>query len=244
MERLIYILLSTVLVSLISFVGILALLIKEKLLKKIIILLVSLSAGTLMGGAFLHLIPEAIERFPASNIFIYILFGFLLFFIIEKLLRWHHCHDGKCKAHEFAYMSLIGDGMHNFLDGLIIAASFLADINLGIITTIAISLHEIPQEISDFGVLIYGGFKKSRALFLNFICAVAAVLGGLIGYFLYNFMNSVVIVLLPLAAGGFIYIGASDLIPEIKKELKPKIFIANIIVFILGLALMYFLSFI
>lgn len=239
METLIYILISTFIVSLISFIGVLTLLLKENLLRKITIIFVSLSAGTLIGGAFLHLIPEALEKYSSSNIFIYTLFGFLLFFIIEKLLHWHHCHDGKCKVHTFAYMNLIGDGIHNFLDGLIIAAGFLTDINLGIATTTAIALHEIPQEISDFGVLIHGGFKKSKALFINFISALLAILGGLVGYLLYNFMGSIVIILLPLAAGGFIYIGASDLIPEIKKEIKPKIFITNIIIFILGLLMMY-----
>ncbi len=159
-STLLQIIIATFIASAISLLGVLTLHIKDKLLDKILILLVSLSAGTLLGGAFLHLIPESIEYFSTNNVFLYILVGFILFFIIEKVLHWHHCHKGHCNTHTFAKMNLIGDTAHNFLDGLIIAASFVADTNLGIITTLAVILHEVPQELGDYGVLVYGGYSK------------------------------------------------------------------------------------
>lgn len=243
MDILFLILISTFLISLIAFVGILTLLLKEKLLEKILLFLVSLAAGALMGGAFLHLIPEAIKEFYNFNIFIYVLIGFVLFFLIEKILHWRHCHQEKCDVHTFAYMSLFGDAVHNFIDGLIIAASFITNIQLGIVTSLAVALHEIPQEIGDFGILVYGGFKKIKALFLNFIIALTAILGGIVGYFLSSYVGSFVMFLLPFAAGGFIYIAASDLIPEIRKEVNIKKAFYNFGIFILGILIMYGVKF-
>lgn len=244
MDILLWILISTFLVSIIAFVGILTLILKENLLEKILLILVALSAGVLMGGAFLHLIPEALERFANLDIFLFVLMGFVLFFLIEKLLHWQHCHKEKCHVHTFAYMNLFGDCAHNFIDGLIIAASFAIDIRLGIVTTLAVALHEIPQEIGDFGVLVYGGFKKANALFLNFVCALTAIIGGVLGYFLSGYMETSVMFLLPFAAGGFIYIAASDLIPEIRKETSLKKSLINFGIFILGIVLMYAIKFI
>ncbi len=244
MNTLIWILLSTFLISLIAFIGILALLIRKKLLEKILLYLVALSAGALMGGAFLHLIPESIEEFANYNIFLYVLVGFTLFFLIEKILHWRHCHKEKCPIHTFAYMNLFGDGIHNFIDGLIIAASFVTNIHLGIVTSLAVAFHEIPQEIGDFGVLVYGGFKKIKALFMNFICALTAILGGIFGYFLSSYIKSSVMFLLPFAAGGFIYIAASDLIPEIRKEVNLKKSLTIFGIFIIGILMMYGVKFI
>jgi len=235
---LVWILASTFFVSLISFIGLFSLFIKEKLLKEILLLLVALSAGALMGGAFLHLIPETIEKSTNYSNYLYVLLGFILFFATEKLLYWHHCHEGRCTVHTFAYMNLLGDGIHNFVDGLIIAASYISNTYLGILTTFAVSLHEIPQEIGDFGVLVYGGIKKIRALALNFICALIAILGGLSGYFLNIYLESTVF-LLPLAAGGFIYIAASDLVPEIRKELSLRKSLITFIMFLLGVGIMF-----
>lgn len=232
-----YILLSTLIVSLIAFIGIFTLSIKEKLLHKITIFLVALSAGTLMGGAFFHLIPESLEKY--SGTFNFVILGFILFFIIEKLLHWHHCHDNNCTIHSFAYINLVGDSVHNFIDGLIIAAAFLTNTSLGVATTIAVLFHEIPQEIGDFGVLIHGGFSKAKALFLNFITAITAILGGLIGYLVSNHTEVLTLYLTPIAAGGFIYISASDLIPEIKKETKINKCLINIAIFIIGILIMY-----
>lgn len=239
MLELTYIILATIVVSLLSFIGIITLSLKEKKLNKILLFLIGLSAGTLMGGAFLHLLPEAVEGNPRLDVFILVLVGFITFFIIEKVLHWRHCHKGECEVHTFTYMNLIGDSIHNFIDGLIIAASFITSIPLGITTTIAISTHEIPQEIGDFGVLIYGGFSKKKALLLNFLIALTAVLGGLIGYLISSLIEDMVLYILPFAAGGFIYIAATDLIPEIKKELNMKKYMATLLVFILGILIMW-----
>ena len=239
MLELTYIILATVVVSFLSFVGIFTLSLKAKMLNKILLILVGLSAGTLMGGAFLHLLPEATEDNTGLDVFVYVLVGFIIFFIIEKVLHWRHCHKGECEIHTFTYMNLIGDSIHNFIDGLIMAASFVVSIPLGITTTIAISSHEIPQEIGDFGVLIYGGFSKKKALLLNFLVALTAVLGGLIGYFISNLIGNATLFFLPFAAGGFIYIAATDLIPEIKKELSMKKYMATLSVFILGILFMW-----
>ena len=248
-----YIILTTFIISLISFIGIFALALKDKVLNKILLFLVSLSAGALMGGAFLHLIPEAIEQSIYEyeghiniplELFIYVLLGFILFFIIEKVLHWRHCHKGNCDVHTFQYMNLVGDTIHNFIDGLILAASFVTSIELGTTTAFAIVAHEIPQEIGDFGVLVYGGFKKKKALVLNFIIASTAILGGIIGYFVSQMIDEATTFLLPFAAGGFIYIAATDLIPEIKKEMDYKKYMATLFVFILGIFIMWFTKYV
>lgn len=241
MNTLVLILASNILISLIAFIGLITLYIKEQLFQKIMVVLVALSAGALMGGAFLHLIPEAIEGFETEPVFLSVLIGFAFFFLVEKVLHWHHCHEGECPVHTFAQMSLLGEAVHNFLDGLTIAAGFIASPSLGLATVLAVALHEIPQEIGDFGVLVYGGFGKSKALALNFAVALTAVLGGLLGFFLIGSVNLVPF-LLSFAAGGFIYVSSSDLIPEIKKETDLKKSIINFSVFILGLVLMYFLK--
>jgi zinc and cadmium transporter len=234
-----YILLATFIVSLISFVGVVALALKDKILNKILIILIGLSAGALMGGAFLHLLPEAVGNSKGLDVYLFVLVGFILFFLIEKVLHWRHCHKGECDVHTFQYMNLVGDSIHNFIDGLIMAASFVVSIPLGVTTTIAIATHEIPQEIGDFGVLLYGGFSKKRAITLNFVVALTAVLGGIVGYFVSNLIDNIVLFILPFAAGGFIYIAATDLVPEIRKELDMKKYMATLIVFICGILIMW-----
>ncbi len=234
-----YILVATFLVSLISFFGIVTFSLKEKILEKILLFLVALSAGSLIGSAFLHLIPESFEK--TENVFTLVLIGFALFYLLEKILHWRHCHKGNCKIHSFAYMNLVGDFFHNFLDGIIIASSFIINFNLGITTTLAIIIHEIPQEIGDFGVLVYGGFKKSTALYLNFATALTAIFGGLIGYFLFSNLQIIITLIPAIAAGGFIYIAASDLIPELKKD-KTYFSILHFIVFLIGILIMYLLK--
>ena len=218
MGALFFIILSTFLVSTIALIGSVFLLLRRNLFERIVLFLVALSAGALMGGAFLHLIPESIEK-SGSFVFLYVLFGFALFFFIEKVLDWHHCNlKKKPKIRSFAYVSLVGEATHNFIDGLIIAASFVTSIPLGIATTLAVALHEIPQEIGDFGILVYGGYKKTKALIINFIIALTAIFGGLSGFYLSELTTKTISLLLPIAAGGFIYVAASDLIPEIRKQ--------------------------
>ena len=218
--------------------------IKEKLLQKILLFLVSLSAGALMGGAFIHLLPEAQEKYRDGNMFLIVLLSFIFFFFVEKLLHWRHCHKGECEIHTFGYMNLFGDAVHNFIDGLVIAATFLTDIKLGIATSLVVFLHEIPQEIGDFGVLLYSGFGRKKAIISNFLVALTAVLGGLIGYFLSFSIDRFTTYLLPFTAGGFIYIAASDLMPEIRKETNLKKSLVSFAVFIVGILLMFLVKFI
>ncbi len=226
-------------ISLCVWLAVLFLYFKKETLSKITIFLVSLSAGALMGGAFLHLLPEASQKIEADKLYIMVLVAFIFFFFMEKLLHWRHCHQENCPIHTFGYMNLAGDALHNFIDGLVIASSFLIDFNLGIATTLAIALHEIPQEIGDFGVLIYAGFKKKNALILNYLVALTVVLGGVVGYFISFALHNVIPYLLPFAAGGFIYIAASDLMPEIRKETNLKKSIGSFLIFILGIILMF-----
>ncbi|MDP2908299.1 MAG: ZIP family metal transporter [Nanoarchaeota archaeon] len=230
---------ATIIVSLISFIGVLTLAFKEKLLNKIVLLLVGFSAGALIGGAFLHLIPEALEKYASEALFLYVILGFVAFYVLEKVLHWRHCHKGKCDVHVFTYLNLVGDAIHNFMDGLVIAASFVVNTNLGVVTTAAVIAHEIPQEFGDFGVLIYGGFGKMKALFYNFLSGLTAVAGAVAGYVLSSTIQESTMYLLPLTAGGFIYIASSDLIPELRKETDIKKSIMPFIFFLLGLAFMW-----
>jgi zinc and cadmium transporter len=242
MAALAWILLSTFLVSLISLLGVFALMLSDKLLDELLIILVALSAGVLMGAAFFDLIPEAAVNTPISEIGVYVLAGFCLFFFVEKALHWRHCHDGKCHVHTFTYMNLIGNSIHNFIDGMIIAAGFVTSTSLGIVTSLSVVLHEIPHEIGDFGVLVFGKMKKTRALFLNFITALIAIAGGLVGYFVSSRISSFTQILLPVAAGGFIYIAATDLMPELKNEVRIKKMAWMFGIFLFGIAAMYFMS--
>jgi len=216
-----YSLVSVVIVSLISLIGVLTFSLKEENLKKMLLYLVSFSAGGLFGDAFIHLIPEA----AGENVFglqasLYILIGIIASFIVEKFLQWRHCHipTSEEHPHTFAYMNLFGDAVHNFIDGLIIGGSYFVGLPLGLATTLAVVFHEIPQEIGDFGVLIYGGFNKSKALFFNFSTAITAIFGAIVAVSLGFLIQDFILFLIPFAAGNFIYIAGSDLIPELRKE--------------------------
>jgi zinc and cadmium transporter len=223
MVNFIWPLLASIIVSLISLVGIFSLLLKESLLNEILFLLIGFSAGGLIGGAFLHLLPEVLEQTQNSIIFIYVILGFIFFFILERYLHWRHCHkEGLCDIHAFTYLNLIGDGIHNFGDGLIIGSSFTLSIHFGIVTTLVIIFHEIPHEIGNFGVLVYGGFSRAKALFYNYISSITCILGTIIGYSISEKVANFSIFLLPFAAGGFIYIAACDLIPELHQEPNLK----------------------
>lgn len=235
---LIWILCATILVSLISLVGIFTFGLKSRSFDKFLVLLVGFAAGGLIGGAFLHLLPEAVEQSASPHVFFYSLVGFAAFFLMERYFYWRHCHEGVCDVHTFTYLNLIGDGLHNFTDGLVIAASFVTDFRLGVVTAFAIILHEIPQEIGDFGILVYGGFSKSRALLFNFICALSAVLGAVIGYALSTVTQNMLLFLVSFTAGGFIYIAASDLIPELHKQKDARRANAAFFSFIFGLVFM------
>lgn len=236
---LVWILTATFLVSIVSLIGILFLTVKDNILKKTLLVLISLASGTLLGGAFFHLIPESFSTLDES-IFITVVLGIVGFFLLERSL-WRHCHERECPVHPFAYLNLLGDGIHNFIDGIIIAASFLSAESLGIITTVAVIMHEIPQELGDFGVLIYGGFSKTKALLFNLLSAIFAIVGALATYFFISYLPSISYIL-AFAAGGFIYIAMTDLIPELHKETNTKNSIIEIIFFLLGIFSMQLLK--
>lgn len=244
----IYPLLSVIIVSLISLVGVFALSIRENIIKRYTYILVSLAVGALLGDAFIHLVPEGIEKIPNTNMFsLAIIFGIILFFILEKYFHWHHHGEDEDVEHEIhpvGKMILVSDGFHNFIDGLIIGASFLVSVEVGIATTIAVLLHEIPQEIGDFAVLLHAGYTRVRALWLNFLSALTSVIGVLIVFALGQISEMLSIWLIPIAAGGFIYIAMSDLIPELhkKSESKSSIFL-QIVMIAIGIASMFALLF-
>jgi len=189
-------------------------------------------------------LPESLESLDAMKVFGFVLMGFVLFFLIEKFLHWHHCHKAECKVHPFTYLILIGDGVHNFFDGLIIAASFFVSVPFGIVTTLLILGHELPQELGDFGVLVYGGFSKKKALIYNFLSQLTAIIGGVVGYFLSTSIENIVPYILPFAAGGFLYIAASDLVPELHKEPELKKSLTSFGFFIVGILFMLLIKFI
>ncbi|KPV64151.1 MAG: zinc transporter ZupT [Candidatus Bathyarchaeota archaeon BA1] len=237
MTDLIVILVAVTVVSLVAIVGILFVGLKEAFLGRILMALVGFASGSLIGGAFFHLLPEALEE-TGQGIWQHVVMGIVFFFIMEKFLYWRHCHDGKCPVHIFAYLNLIGDGMHNLADGMVIAASFLTSFTLGLATTLAVILHEIPQEIGDFGVLLYGGFERKRALTYNFMSALTAVAGSLITYYLASHIHGVEQFLVPFAAGGFIYIAATDLMPELHKRTQVKESLIQLVTILTGIGLM------
>lgn len=233
---------SVLIVSLISFVGILALSLKQSVFNNLLFILVAFATGTLLAAALLDVFPEAFESgksvgISQASILTYSLIGILVFYSIERFIHWHHHHHREAEhhhhihhgeenvqhkafkeVHAFTYLNLMGDAVHNFFDGAIIAGSFLTNIPLGIATTVAIVAHEIPQEFGDFALLIYGGMTKGKALFYNFLSALTAFIGAIGGYFFLNAITGSKPYLLGFAAGGLLYIASTDLIPELHKE--------------------------
>ncbi len=241
----IYALLSTLAVSLASLVGVFALSIKEEFIRKHISLFVSLAVGALLGDVFIHLIPESFEALASgTNIGLLVIAGLFLFFILEKLLHWHHHSDDieKYHTHSVGKLVLVSDGVHNFVDGVVIGASFLISVPIGIATTLAVLLHELPQEIGDFAVLLHAGYDRKRALWLNFLSALIAVLGTLVAFILGGTGANFTSWILPLTAGGFIYIAAADLIPELHKTNAVKHSVLQFVSLALGIALMLALT--
>jgi len=242
MADILVILASVTVVSLVSFIGIIFVGSKEAFIERVLMVLVGFSSGSLVGAAFIDLLPEALKEIGEA-IFYYAIIGIVFFFAMEKFLYWRHCHDGKCEVHMFAYLNLIGDGVHNFIDGITIAASFLISYSLGFAVTFAVVFHEIPQELGDFGVLIYGGFGKRKALTYNFISALSAVAGSLVTYYLASSFQGLAHILVPFAAGGFIYIAATDLMPELHKRTRGKESLIQLLTILIGIGLMYALKF-
>jgi zinc and cadmium transporter len=241
MQVWIYTIISVILVSAISLIGIFTLFLNKNIPKKILLFLVSFAVGGLFGDAFIHLLPESFEKLGANlTSSLYIVIGILIFFVLEKFIRWRHCHIATPEGHPHpvAVMNLIGDGVHNLIDGMLIGASYIVSIPIGISTTLAIILHEIPQEIGDFGVLLHSGFSVKKAVAFNFLSAITSILGAIISLFAGSHIEGYSSILLPITAGGFIYIAGSDLIPELQHECKLSISILQFISIILGVGIM------
>ncbi len=236
-----WILLFTFISSAISLVGVFFLPVRTKIFHKILNNLVSFAAGALMAASFLELIPEALELAGdnAQSVLSYTLAGVLLFFVIEQFLLWSHCHHGKCEVHTFSYLILLGDAVHNFVDGVIIATSFVASVPVGITTGLAIIFHELPQEIGDFSILIYGGIKRTKAIIYNFLSSLTAFAGALLAYYFRDIIFGMNSYLLALAAGGFIYIASADLLPELHRERVPIRSLTQFLSLIFGVLLIW-----
>lgn len=239
MQALFFTISVSLVISLMSLVGSLIVLSTAHSYKNILLHIVSLAAGTLIGNAFLHLIPESAESLPVETVTLTALVAFIIFLLIEKVLQWHHHHEYEHDEHTFGYMSLFGDLVHNFLDGLILLASFQHSISLGLATSVAIVLHEIPQEIGDFGVLIHSGFSKSKAIFSNLVVSFSALLGAFLGFFWMEHTSNLTPYITAFAAGGFLYTGAADLLPEIKQKAKNSNSLVTFLMFVLGIVFIF-----
>lgn len=230
---------AVALVSLLSLVGAVVVY-SSKLMQRALELLISFAAGALLGDAFLHIVPEIAESEAGFTIgaSFSLLAGVVAFFILEKVLHWHHAHlPSEEVMHPVAVSNLIGDALHNLIDGVIIAGAFVVSTKVGIATAIAVALHEIPQELGDFAILIHAGLKPKRALLLNFMTALAAVAGAIITLLLAQ-GEMVERIFLPFTAGAFVYIAGTDLIPELHKEPEPRKSIIQAIALIVGIAVM------
>jgi zinc and cadmium transporter len=239
LHPLIYIFLSTLFVNFISLVGGLFLLGKKQTSLLSSKIFVGFAAGVLLGTAILDILPESLEETPARLASIALLFGILTFFLLERFVVWFHHHDDTHQAKPTALLILVGDGIHNFIDGFAIAASYLTNVHLGIVTTMAIAAHEIPQELADLGILISGGLSKKRALLWNFISGLTALAGGLVAFYAIQYIEGVIPLLLAFTAGMFLYIACSDLIPDLHQEFKKTKVWIQTLPFLLGILLSY-----
>lgn len=237
----VYALVSVLIVSVISLIGVFFLSLDRSRLQKMLLFLVSFAVGGLVGDALIHLIPESFERLtPDLLTSMLILLGILGFFVVEKFIRWRHCHipTSSDHLHPVVTLNLVGDGVHNLIDGMLVAASYAVAIPIGIATTIAVLLHEIPQEIGDFAILLHGGLSVRKALLFNFASATMAILGALIVLVVGQVVESISLFMLPITAGGFIYIAGSDLMPELHHECGLSMSLRQFLFITLGIGLM------
>jgi len=240
-----YALISVVIISLLSFVGIVTFAVKQKHIEKVLLVLVAFSVGALLGDSFFHLLPEAVEKTGSFTIEIalLVLLGIIIFFSLEKFLRWRHCHQEQCEDHikELGTMNLVGDAAHNLIDGILIGASFLISLPLGIATTIAVAAHEIPHELGNYGILLHSGYSRKQALLYNFYSALTAVAGTLAVLIIGSHAGNIIYYLIPITAGNFIYIAMSDLIPELHHEEKASSSAIHFLAILSGIAIMLLL---
>ncbi len=230
--------------SAVSLFAFLFLPLAKKRLKNFVLYLVAFSAGALFGDAFLHLLPEIFEQMENKLVLsLCLLSGILTFFVLEKFIRWRHCHIeiSEKHLHPLATLNLVGDGAHNFLDGVIIAGSYLVSVPLGIATTLAVLCHEVPQEIGDAGILLHSGLSWQKALFFNFLSALLAVAGAVLTLIIGEGIQTIALAITAAAAGGFIYIAGSDLIPELQHNTEPKQSLKQFLALLAGVWVMFLL---
>jgi zinc and cadmium transporter len=252
-----YTVIATFLISLLSLVGIYTLSISESRLHSILNFLIAFSAGTIFGAAMFDLMPEAVEQVDANIVFPIIAFGFVFFLFIERGLYWYHGHGHKHEfssiehkndpeeiPKSFAYLNIFGDFVHNFIDGMIIAAGFINGISVGIATSIAVAFHELPQEMGDYGILVYAGFERRKALVYNFAAALSIVAGGLFGSFFISVVSELSSWMIAFSAGAFLFLSASELIPEIHDDRSWKKSLIQIVFLLLGMITIYSLGFV
>lgn len=219
----------------------LLLLFSETIRKSLLPCLLSFATGTLLGAAFLGMIPKSMELAPPVNISMTILAGIVSFFVLEKILLWRHCHDENCEAHGKAGpLILIGDAFHNFVDGLVIAAAFLTSVPMGIATSLAVIAHEIPQEVGDFAILLHAGYKKRRALVLNFLSSLTTLLGAVIAYYFLAETKQFVPYILAISAASFIYIAIADLVPMLHRSIGIRSTVIQFTLILAGIATIAF----
>lgn len=227
--------------SSIALVGSLTLVLREETLQRILLPLVAFAAGSMVGGAFFHMIPASLVTLGTLSAFGWVALGFLLFFGLEQFLHWHHGHGAFAEGKKpLTYLVLIGDGLHNFLGGLSIAGIFLVDVRLGWAAWLAAAAHEVPQELGDFGVLVHGGWNRRSALLFNLLSGLTFLIGGLVAYT--ASLRFDVSWLVPVAAGNFLYLGASDLVPEVNKAQSFGANVVHFLMFTAGLGLMFVLA--
>ncbi|TSC79596.1 MAG: zinc/iron permease [Candidatus Peregrinibacteria bacterium Gr01-1014_25] len=235
---------SVLLVSAVSLTGVFLLSLRHEMLQRILLNLVSFSTGALLGNTFIHLLPEVIEHSDPSQGMLLVLAGIVVSFVIEKVIHWRHCHTTDCHDHTrpVGTLVLVGDAAHNILDGILIAATYLVSIPLGIAATIAVILHEVPQEIGDFAIMLHSGFSRARALLMNFLTALTALIGAGLVLLLAGKVEGLESILLPITAGNFLYIAGADLLPELHRETRIAKTIQQLVLLLAGIALMYALS--
>lgn len=253
MELLAYILAFTFIGSIASLIGGIVLLFKEKFASRISHLLSAFAAGTLLATAFLDLLPEGVKEaehlFESTgieiNVFAWTVVGFLVFFVLERAIHWSHHHQveqgefNRRGPKAIIPLIIIGDSVHNFLDGVVIASTFMVSIPLGIVTSLAVAAHEIPQEIGDFGIMLSKGIKRGKVLWFNFLSALVSVMGALLTYWFGSSIETIIPIFLSIAAGFFIYIAAADLIPEIHNQEKRTIALIETLLLILGIIIVW-----
>jgi len=221
------------------FVASSILLFSDSVRSRLVPWLVSYAVGALLGVAMLALLPETLEELPATQVFTTLLAGILLFFILEKLVLWRHCHVHDCEVHEGTVLPvLVGDAVHNFVDGAVIAAAVMTSVPLGISTAVAVAAHEIPQEVGDFAILLHFGYSRGRALLLNVLSAGASGAGAIVAFFAFEQMPRIAPYFLVLAAASFLYVAMADLIPGLHRGRTDAGSLRQILLIAAGIATM------